>query len=490
MTRSAVRAPFGQQWLSARLSQLLPGFPGVSLCVALSGGVDSTVLLAALATGARSSARLRAVHVNHGLHSNSQSWSAHCRSLAAALGVPLKILATKVRRVPGESLEAAAREARYALLAADLAKGEILLTAHHEDDQLETVLLQLFRGSGLAGIAAMPEVAPFADGWLARPLLTCSRVKLEEWARLNCAAWAQPGSPAWIEDDTNSDESLDRNYLRRRVVPLIRDRWPSAASSVSRSARHAAEAQRLLDGVARRDVERAADGESLAVTSLRALPPDRLRNALRFWIAQAGVPVPDKRRLDEICGPLLVARHDAHPHVAWNGVRLQREGGRLTIRSASEGHGGGTGGRDPRQSTTRPRGEAANSAAGRATRQTTTGAAEITWHWRSANSCALSDGGKLELRQDPRGPIDLDRLPESLLVRRRAGGERLRPRPGGQSRALKNLLQEAHVSISDRKCLPLIFAGARLLAAADLWHDESIGAGSGTTRRGRFLWRR
>src|SRR6185437_7672790 len=314
---------FSRQWLFARLSRLLADFPDVSVCVALSGGLDSSVLLTALATPQRARPRLRAIHIDHGLHPNSRLWSAHCRSLARQLKVPLRVLATKVTRGSGESLEAAARTARYALLEAHLAPGEVLLTAHHADDQLETVLLQLFRGSGVAGISAMPEITAFGRGFLARPLLGYSRSQLEEWARAR--------NLAWVEDDTNADERLDRNYLRRRVLPLLRARWPGIASSVGRSARHAAQAQQLLDEVARRDIQRATDGDCVAASVLRALAPERRRNALRFWIARSGFTVPDTRRLDEICGPLLQARFDANPRVSWGEVVVQRQRGRLSI---------------------------------------------------------------------------------------------------------------------------------------------------------------
>jgi tRNA(Ile)-lysidine synthase len=449
MARRAARDGFGQGRLFERLADLLRDFPDVSLCVALSGGLDSSALLTALATPRRKRPRLRAVHVDHGIHPNSTAWSAHCRGLAGRLGVPLKVLATKVTRPRGESLEAAARKARYALLEGDLADGEILLTAHHQDDQLETVLLQLFRGSGLAGIAAMPEVAPFGKGLLVSPLLSRTRAELEAWSRSH--------SVVWVEDDTNADESLDRNYLRRRVIPLIRERWPSVGSSVGRSARHAAEAQRLLDAVARRDVERAADGDSLAVSALRALPPERRRNALRYWIARSGHSLPDTRRLEEMCGPLLDARPDANPHVVWNGAALQREAGRLAIRAAV----------------------------------LAAEAAVLEWHVAVSQTCGLPNGGgQLELRQDPGGSLDLDAMPEVLTVRSRAGGERLRPRRGGPSRALKNLLQEARVPLGERARLPLIWSGARLLAVGDLWCDESVQARPGTRRRGRLVWLR
>jgi tRNA(Ile)-lysidine synthase len=162
---SAKQTPgaFGPLWLATQLATLLPGLPDVSLCVALSGGVDSTALLAALAALAAKRPRafqLRALHVDHGLRPASKQWAAHCRTLARKLHVPLKVLTTKVERSRGTSLEAAARDARYGLLAAALHPGEILVTAHHSDDQLETVLLQLLRGSGLPGISAMPAIAP------------------------------------------------------------------------------------------------------------------------------------------------------------------------------------------------------------------------------------------------------------------------------------------------------------------------------------------
>src|SRR5215468_1217295 len=235
-------APFGPQWLQARLSELLPAFPDVSLCVAFSGGGDSTALLAALSELPRRPRALRAVHIDHRLLPASRRWSAHCRRVARQWKIPLSVRTATIVRGRGESLEAAARAERYRLLGAVLGPGEALLTAHHQDDQLETVLLQLLRGAGVAGLAAMPPSAPFAASRLVRPLLTRSRVDLEEWAHAHHLTW--------LDDDTNTDERFDRNYLRRTVLPLIRDRWPGAGAAVSRTARHAAEARRLLDALA------------------------------------------------------------------------------------------------------------------------------------------------------------------------------------------------------------------------------------------------
>lgn len=446
-------AAFGVEWLTRRLNALVPGFPNAALCVALSGGVDSVALLAALAGGRKARApRIRAVHIHHGLHPNADRWAAHCEKVAAQLGVPLTVVRVKVARPRGASLEAAARTARYDALAKELQPGESLLTAHHEDDQLETVLLQLMRGAGVAGLAAMPETAPFAAGRLVRPLLTCSRAEIESWAREQ--GWV------WVDDDTNADDRLDRNYLRRRVVPAIRERWPSAASAVSRSARHAAEAKRLLEALALADVELAANGRELSVPRLRALDPDRRRNALRFWIARAGFVLPDTRRLDEIVGPLLDARSDANPHVAWNGVRVRRHADLLSLTEE-------------------------------AARESAAASRPDGWNWRAEASIALGDGGgTLTIVPDRHGPLDLDTLPETLVLRSRRGGERLRPSRGRPTKTLKALLQEARVPLGERERLPLVFAGERLIAAGDRWIDASVQAEANAPRRARLLWSR
>ncbi|HEY0342920.1 MAG TPA: tRNA lysidine(34) synthetase TilS [Steroidobacteraceae bacterium] len=563
---------FGPEWLASELARLLPAFPDVSLCVALSGGVDSTALLAALAAltaGAASAARatptagavsatratpssgaasathatpltraaasrpnsfqLRALHVDHGLRPASKQWAAHCRALARKLHVPLKVLTTKVARPRGTSLEAAARDARYGLLAAALHPGEVLLTAHHSDDQLETVLLQLLRGSGLPGIAAMPALAPFAGGFLGRPLLSRSRAELETWVR-------EQGL-AWVEDDTNVDEGFDRNYLRLRILPLIRDRWPGAATAVTRSARHAAEAQSLLDALALGDVERARYGESLSAQTLRSLAPDRRRNALRFWITRAGFLAPDTRRLEELAGPVLDARPDANPFVVWGeregAVRAQRHGDLLSLRressrglssqpsparharsspavptapSAPSPPRTAPSAPAPRSSPTAaprpPRAASSESGSTPALPSSThaTPPVDLVWSWRESLTYELPDNlGKLELKPDPRGPLNLDALPPTLVVRWRRGGERLSPRPGGPRRALKNLLQESHVPVPDRARLPLLFSTnssgptsseARLLAVADLLLDEMVQATPSTRRRARLHWKK
>ena len=319
---------FSSGWLVRRLKDLLPDFPPTGLCVALSGGVDSTALLAALAERKPLRPRIRAIHVNHRLHPNAKRWVAQCRDLTHRLDVSLTVLTAKVSRARGTSVEAEARKARYEALACELGEDEVLLTAHHEDDQLETVLLQLLRGAGVAGLAAMPEVTRCGAGRLVRPLLPISRASLEAFARSR--------ELERVEDDTNVDERFDRNYLRRSVLPLIKSRWQGAARAVSRSARHAGEAQRLLNAVALGDVEKSAVGESLSAKALRTLSPDRRRNALRFWIASRGAQLPNTARLEELAGPVLDARIDAHPYVTWANTTVERRHDLLTVIAAKK----------------------------------------------------------------------------------------------------------------------------------------------------------
>ncbi len=446
----AGRRKFTPALLRAQLAQLLPQFPNVSLCVAFSGGADSTALLAAVAALAQRHLKVRAVHVDHQLHPHSKRWSAHCRRIAARLGVPLTVRRVQVAQGDGASPEAAARAARYAALAAGLARGEVLLTAHHEDDQLETVLLQLLRGAGVAGAAAMPALAPFAAGQLARPLLGVPGRELR--------AWVHGAGLPFVEDPSNAREDFDRNYLRARVLPLVAGRWPGAAATVARGARHAAEAQRLLDELGCEDCGRAQVGAALSVPVLRRLTVQRRKNALRWFIARAGVRAPPARRLEEIAGALLAAAPDMHPFVAWDGVRMQHSAGLLLLTRARAGAGAAP-----------------------------AGAAE--WPWPRQPRLPVPGGGVLELRADARGPVDLDALGPNLTVRARQGGERLRTRRGGVRRALKGLLQEARVPAEERAGLPLVFRGATLIAVADLFLDASVQAVAGTRRRGRFRYR-
>lgn len=271
--------------LSARLLEsLAPWRTAPAWRIALSGGLDSTVLLHLLASLAQREALppLSAIHIHHGLQAAADAWPAHCRELCAALSVPLQV--EHVQVTSGASQEQAARDARYTALRAMLAPGEVLLTAQHRDDQAETLLFRLLRGAGVQGLAAMPASRALGVGQLVRPLLNCSRDEL--------LAYAREHRLSWVDDPSNADERFSRNYLRRQVLPALLDRWPQASANMVRSAAHLSEAGQLLDELAQQDVAAAEVSTefawlplpNLALPALRGLSEPRQRNALRYWL--------------------------------------------------------------------------------------------------------------------------------------------------------------------------------------------------------------
>ena len=463
-------AAFGPEELADRLAVLIGGFPRVRIAVAFSGGGDSVALLAALAALARRHRRLmlRAVHVDHGLQPGSRSWSRQCAQLAGALRVPIIVRRVSVDLAKGQSLEAAARAARYRAFALLLGADERLLTAHTLEDQAESVLLQLLRGAGVEGLAAMHADVPLARGRLVRPLLDVPRAALREYARRRRLEW--------IEDPMNLDLRFDRIYLRQEILPRLRERWPGAARALARSARHAQDARGLLARIAREDLDAAADGRDLSVTALRRLPIERRRNALRLWIAERGGRMPQSRHLAEVAGPLLAARADAMPTVTWAEGGVRRAAGRLSWQSALT-------------ASAAPSPPAAPSPSAAATPPIA--AAVDVWSWRDQPIVWLPGArGRLEMRRDAYGNLDLETLPAVLAVRWRMGGERLRPRPGGPSRTVKSLLQAARIAPWERAAMPLVYADERLLAVADRWIDAAHLAREGVRARGRIVWHR
>ncbi len=446
-------------WLSTRLEAMAPAPSRAGWVVAFSGGIDSLALLAGLqrlrgARPRRARVPLRAIHVDHGLSPRSGGWASACRRQCRALGVPLTVHRVRVVLGRGVSVESAARDARYARLRDSLRAGEILFTAHHLDDQFETLLLQLMRGAGVNGLAAMPEVASFGRGLHLRPLLTLERRQLLGWVRAQ--------GLEWIEDDSNADLRFDRNYLRLEVLPRLRSRWPAAARVAARSAGHLADARALLAELAAQDLAAVLRDRAIDIAALASLSAPRRRNAVRAWIVAQGLPVPDTRHLARILGELCAARRDARPMVAWPGAEVRRHRDRLYAIA-------------PLVSA------AAASAAG--------ATATLEWRWRRARPLELGDGlGSLVLRRDARGPLEGTALPATLRVSFRVGGERLRIRPGGPRRAVKELLRAGGVLPWMRAQLPLLRAGDRLVAVADLCVDAAFAARRGSRSRYRLEW--
>lgn len=414
--------------LGRGLAPLIGAQEEAALVVALSGGADSVALLAAAAElcaaplaalGPR--LRLRAIYVDHGLTA-AAPLAAAASAAAGRLGVPLAVLTVKVETGRGESVEAAARTARYAALAAALAPGECLLTAHHREDQAETLLLQLVRGAGLPGLASMPAAAPLGHAWLLRPLLDVPRAALRAYA-------ASRGLP-WHEDPMNTDPRFDRAYLRGTLWPLIEARWPAAATTIARSAGHLAAAQRLLDEASADYVKSLERGPALSIHGLRQLSAERRAEVLRYWLRSRRLPVPPARRLALLAEEVFAARGDGAPQLAWPGVELRRFDGRLYAFAPLPPLPLAPGTPLPA-----PPGALELGALGR-----------IVAHWR-------------------RGPATLDVTDtDGLTVEGRRGGEKLRLEPRGPTRPLKDWLREARVPPWARVRAVLVREGAALVA--------------------------
>jgi tRNA(Ile)-lysidine synthase len=287
--------------------------------IAYSGGVDSHVLLH-LAASLRTSypIKIRAIHVNHSLSPHAEKWSAHCATICQQLQIDYTQKVINATAPSGESPEEIARKRRYALFSTLLAPGDILLTAHHQDDQAETVLLQLFRGAGPKGLAAMPVFKSLGQGWLARPLLNFTRADL--------CLYAKQHQLVWVEDESNENMDFSRNFLRQQIMPLLKQRWPTIASTLTRVSEHCAEAQYLLDKMAEKNlatVQGAVLG-TLSVSGLLALEPAEQRQVIRLWLAQQHFPIPGSVKLHQIQSDVLQARSDKMPHMQWAGIELRR----------------------------------------------------------------------------------------------------------------------------------------------------------------------
>jgi tRNA(Ile)-lysidine synthase len=419
-------------------SKLIERLKNKTCWLAFSGGLDSSVLLS-LCDGLREDFNmdLRAIHVNHGISPHANSWSHHCRQICEAYGIPLVESAISLGLKPGDSLEEVARNKRYAVFAEYLQEGDVLLTAHHQDDQAETVLLQLLRGAGPKGLAAMPAIKRFAKGYHARPLLESSRDELESYAKAE--------GLNWIEDESNEDDSLSRNYIRREIMPRLKARWPAATASISRSASHCGEAQMLLDTFARgMDVRGSREG-TLSVAKLLGVSEEQQKLLLRSWMQEMKCPLPDARRMEVILKTVLLASWDSLPVVAWGEVRLRRYRDDLYLMPGSE-----------------------------------VGNTEVVVEWKVDEELILPGIGVLKtVRVEGRG-LRLD--VRDVYVGFRKGGEVLEMGRRGRH-TLKNLFQEWGVLPWERGRTPLVFVGDKLIAVVGYWVHEDYLVGRGEIGR-------
>ena len=410
--------------------------------VAYSGGCDSHVLLHALAQlQQRQDFELKAIYVNHGLSPNAVNWGDHCRRTSTELDVAFVELKVDARPQDGESPEAAARNARYQAITETLQAGEYLCTAHHQDDQAETLLLQLLRGAGPKGLAGMPQASVLGKATQLRPLLGFSQAQLQ--------AYAEQHDLSWIEDESNSDTGFNRNYLRHEVMPLLRQRWPSADATIARSASNCAEAAELIEVLAEQDYQlvKAEASTELSISKLLEFEKARLKNVLRYWIRLAGLPLPSDKKLQHIISDVLAAAEDKTPLVHWPGAEVRRFNGRLYVMPPL-----------PEFDVSQV----------------------IPWH-DLTQALALPSGGWLSCETtDQQQAIGLEVLESGqVTVRFRQGGEVCQPAGSAHHKSLKQLFQESDIPPWQRQRVPLVYIGEYLAAVAGLCIGEEVSCKEG-----------
>jgi tRNA(Ile)-lysidine synthase len=412
--------------------------PGAHVVLGLSGGVDSVALLSILcelAPELRFS--LRAVHVNHAISPNAPRWAEFCSALCREKGVPLLVETVDIARYRESGLEGAARRARYEVFAR--LEADVLALAQHRDDQAETLLLQLLRGAGLRGLAAMPSARPLGGTRirLLRPLLQVSRGNIESYARER--------GLAWIEDESNADTTRKRNFLRHEALPLLERQFPAAREAIARAAGHLAEVCELMDELARSDRERAG-GAEIDLVRLLELGGARAKNVLRHACEQRGIPAPGTAQLSELLRQLSGARQGAAVSVPVSGWSFHRYRGRVYLEPLRVG---------PELTMREP--------------------------WNGENALPLlALGGVLRFKPEEGRGLSVDKLRRApVTVRARRGGERLRPNRARPRRTLKNMLQERSVPPWRRERLPLLYCGEDLVCVPGIGDDCTYQAAPG-----------
>lgn len=397
--------------------------PDQVILLALSGGLDSIVLLHILAKlREQLKFQLSARHVHHGLSQNADSWADFCGDVCKTWGVTFDLVKVTIDRNSGLGIEATARKERYAaLLNGDT---DFVALAHHQDDQAETLLLQLLRGSGTKGLAAM--AAQQAERKLLRPLLGVSKAELEQYA-------LQHGL-RWIEDESNQDIDYDRNYIRHQVIPVLESRFPACKKTIARASENLADAAALLDDLATLDAVQVIKDGQVDLTALADLSESRSRNILRWWLKQNQQTMPGSARLHEMLKQLLTAKADANLKIAIDAsknVWLRRYKGLAYI--------------DMRYIKPEP------------------------MLWRGESSLSLTDGSRLVFENVTGQGLAVNRLGiRELNICYRNGGEHFKPHLARPTRSLKHLLQEAGIPPWLRERLPLLYNDETLVAVPGL----------------------
>ncbi len=396
--------------------------------IGYSGGIDSHVLLHLCACNSVLKTKLIAVYIHHGLQVEAESWSGHCQDIAEGLGVGFRVLRVNAEAGQGESPEEAARNARYQALKSLMADNDVLLVAQHREDQLETVLLQLMRGSGLRGLSGMPHCIAFGQGVLLRPLLDVTKQAINDYA--------QTHDLKWVEDPSNNSSAYNRNFLRNEVITLLKQRWPQCDKTVARSARHCADAQVLISEQAQSifiDIFNKTD-QTLCMSQLLVCKPSLQALVIREWFQTLNLKMPSQAFIERLQAEVISARTDSAPKLSGQGYCVRRYRDKLYCLKGD------------------------------------LLAPILESHWPvGAGSVRLSSGQSLSCQPSSAGISVVQWQSSVITVKARKGGEKI-CLPGRQgSHALKNLFQEVGVPPWEREAIPLVFLDNKLAAVGGLW---------------------
>ena len=395
--------------------------------IAYSGGVDSHVLLHLLATAKNIDLQsVKAIHIDHRLHPDSIKWAQHCLSITADLGIDLEVVKVEVSEIDTLGLEAAARKARYAAFDKYVSSDAVLLTAQHQQDQAETLLLQLFRGAGPKGLASMAKQFKVGNIRIERPFLTIKQSDIVDYARQQ--------NLQWIEDPSNIETRWNRNYIRHQVLPEIEKRWPSAAQTISRSAENCAEASELLTELAQQDLSIITSDSTvsyLSISKLLEFSPARRRNLLRYFIELKKLPLPSAKVLQKIVDEVCLAKPDSTPLVQYANVEIRRFLDNVYFMQALPYHD-------------------------------TTQILEC----HSINDLEINQYSALIWQKQMGLGLKKQLIQDGLILRFRQGGEVIQLPQHQHHTTLKHLFQQWQVPPWQRDRIPLLFSHDRLVAVA------------------------
>lgn len=418
--------------ISETISDFCKKLPsGSNLVVAYSGGCDSHVLLRAVSDYCSESGHcnVRAIHIDHGLHSASAVWAQHCRVICQALLIPLQVLPLKLKVKTGESIEQAARQARYAAFASVLQQSEYLLTAHTLEDQAETFLLQLLRGSGPKGLAGIAKKAPLGKGYLFRPLLNVSREQIRQYAFLHALKW--------IEDPSNTNLRFTRNYIRHEIFPVLAKLAPAFAACIARSSEHCATTQELLEEYLAEEITKyiSEDQKQLDIYAFKDKPFTKQQLLLRYWLKLNKVLLPSSKKLATILSQMITAAHDTSPCVRWSIFSVRRHKNKLFLLIGEE------------------------------TEQLPT----FLGSWQLDIPLKLTSGESWQATLKQGQGLSCNKLPNQIVeVKFRQGGEKYQKAGEKHHKSLKKLLNTLAIPPWERAKLPLLYVKQQLIAVADL----------------------